>query len=88
MFGEEAYKQLTPAEKYHTDLSIWTGCVMHKDLNAMKGGAEAMVESWEEHKAPVKLMNKQNVTVAAMGSIQLEKLVADELEGGAVKLTN
>ena len=87
MFGEEAYKKLTPTEKRRADLFIWTGCAMHKDLNATKGGAEAMAASWEEGKAPVKLMNKHNVAVAATGSIELEKRAADDSEGGAVKLT-
>ena len=58
MFGEEAYAKLTPAEKRRADLFIWTGCAMHEDLNATKGGAEAMAASWEEGKAPVKLMSR------------------------------
>jgi hypothetical protein len=87
MFGEEAYEKLTPAEKRRVDLFIWTGCAMHKDLNSMKGGAEAMAESWEEGEAPTKLMNKHNVAAAATGSIELEKRAVDDSEGGAVKLT-
>lgn len=85
-FGEEAYEKLTPTEKRRADLFIWTGCAMHKDLNATKGGAEAMAAGWEGE-APVKLMNKHNVAVTATGSIVLGKQAADDSEGGAVKLT-
>ena len=87
MFGEEAYEKLTPAEKRRADLFIWMGCAMHKDLNATKGGAEAMAESWEEGETPEKLMNKHHVAAAATGSIELEKQASDDSEGGAVKLT-
>ena len=86
-FGEEAYEKLAPADKRRADLFIWTGCAMHKDLNATKGGAEAMASSWEEDEAPVKLMNKYNVAAVATGSTELEKKAADDSEGGAVKLT-
>ena len=88
MYGEEAYEKLTPAEKRRADLFIWTGCAMHKDLNATKGGAEAMAASWGEGEGPVKLMNKHNVAAAATGSTELEKQASDDSEGGAVKLTN
>jgi hypothetical protein len=73
MFREEAYKKLTPAKKRRADLFIWTGCAMHKDLNATKGGAEAMAQSWKDGEMPVKLMNKNHVAAAATGSIELAK---------------
>ncbi|KAF9642624.1 hypothetical protein BDM02DRAFT_3080845, partial [Thelephora ganbajun] len=38
--GEEAYQRLSEEEKQRVDLYVWTGCGMHKDLNAVKGGAE------------------------------------------------
>ena len=38
--GEEAYQRLSAEEKRRVDLYVWTGCGMHKDLNAVKGGAE------------------------------------------------
>ena len=88
MFGEEAYEKLTPTKKHRADLFIWTGCTMHKDLNATKGGADAMAASWREGEAPTKLMNKYNVAAAATGSVKLEKRASDDLEGGTVKLTN
>jgi len=87
MFGEEAYEKLTPTEKRRADLFIWTGCAMHKDLNATKGGAEAMAGSWKEGEAPVKLMNKHHVAAAAAGSTELEKQAFDDSEGNSVKLT-
>ena len=74
-FGEEAYEKLTPTEKHCVDLFIWTGCAMHKDLNATKGGAEVMAASWEEGEAPVKLMNKHNMAVAATGVAHEDNLL-------------
>ena len=88
MFGEEAYEKLTPTEKRRADLFIWTGCAMHKDLNATKGGADAMAASWREGEAPTKLMNKYNVAAAATVSVKLEKRASDDSEGGTIKLTN
>ena len=73
MFGEEAYEKLTPTEKCCANLFIWTGCAMHKDLNATKGGVEAMAASWGEEEAPAKLINKYNIGAAATGSTELEK---------------
>jgi len=39
--GEEAYQRLSAEEKRKADLYVWTGCGMHKDLNAVKGGGRA-----------------------------------------------
>ena len=38
--GERAYQQLSPEEKEFADWWVWSGCTMHKDLNAMKGGCQ------------------------------------------------
>ena len=58
--GEEAYQCLSEEEKRKVDLFVWSGCGMHKDLNAVKGGAERMAEWWEEsgEMPPLELMSK------------------------------
>ena len=35
--GEQAYQQLTPEEQKDVDFWAYTGCAMHKDLNAHWG---------------------------------------------------
>jgi len=50
--GTEAYSQLDETEKQKVDLFVWTGCAMHKDLNCVKGGNEAMMEWWEKNNVP------------------------------------
>lgn len=88
--GERAYQQLSPAEKVIVDYWVWSGCIMHKDLNAMKGGVERMAKQWVglgDEIAPVVLMNKFK-TIAAKSSATLEE---EDLAGagdrGGPKLT-
>jgi len=38
--GEQAYQALSEEDKRLADLFIWSGCGMHKDLNAVKGGTK------------------------------------------------
>ncbi|OCB84856.1 hypothetical protein A7U60_g8077 [Sanghuangporus baumii] len=43
---------------------VWTGCGMHKDLNAVKGGEAAMREEWKTHDiSPVLFANKDNAAI-------------------------
>jgi hypothetical protein len=64
--GEQAYQRLSPEEKAEVDFWVYTGCAMHKDLNAMKGGVEIMVRSWEEKNRtpPITLMSKAQAKAA------------------------
>ncbi|KAI0685453.1 hypothetical protein C8T65DRAFT_517498, partial [Cerioporus squamosus] len=41
-FGEVQFSALPATEKWVTDLFIWAGCCMHKELNTVKGGAARM----------------------------------------------
>lgn len=86
--GEQMYQKLSPEEKVIVDLWIWSGCAMHKDLNAMKGGAEMMSKWWIEFgngTAPVALMNKFKTTAAESGLLLEKSSVNDQ---GGVKLTD
>jgi len=88
--GERAYQQLSLEEKMEVDFYIYTGCCMHKDLNATKGGAERMARSWEEKKVipPVALMSKAQETAAETAEVPKKGNRGRQPERGAVKLTN
>lgn len=64
--GERAYRLLPPEMQADIDFWVYTGCTMHKDLNAAKGGAERMARSWEAEKKtpPIKLLSKAQATAA------------------------
>ncbi|KAL5478584.1 hypothetical protein ACEPAI_2768 [Sanghuangporus weigelae] len=70
----EAFERLSSSEKQKLNLWVWTGCCMHKDLNAVKGGEAAMRAKWAElGVAPVPLPNKDNAAV-------LDALGTDEMD--------
>jgi hypothetical protein len=89
--GERAYQQLSPEEKETVDWWVWSGCAMHKDLNAVKGGADRMSSWWvefgNEATPPVALMNKFKSIAVKSGSV-LEDNVVGPGDRGGVKLTD
>ncbi|KAF9642524.1 hypothetical protein BDM02DRAFT_3193083 [Thelephora ganbajun] len=77
-------------EKEIVDYWVWSGCAMHKDLNAMKGGVDRMSSWWVKFGdgvTPVALMSKYKVIAADSGSVPEENLVGPGDRGG-VKLTD
>ena len=88
--GERAYQQLSPEEKADVDFYVYTGCGMHKDLNAMKGGAERMARSWEEKEMtpPIALMSKSQEAAAESGLAPEKGKSGRQPERGGVKLTS
>jgi hypothetical protein len=91
-FGETAWKDLTPEERFEAQALVWCGCCMHKEMNSVKGGVEGMKLFWESIGGPVliKLINKAND--AAVKKSEKGSAVADNAleasEGGGVKLTS
>ncbi|KAF9779017.1 hypothetical protein BJ322DRAFT_1013778, partial [Thelephora terrestris] len=88
--GEQAYQRLSPEEKEVVDWWVWSGCAMHKDLNAMKAGADRMSRWWVEFGegvAPVALMNKFKTIAAKSGSVPEGSIVGPGDRGG-VKVTD
>lgn len=83
------YQQLPPEEKEDVDFWVYTGCVMHKDLNAAKGGAERMAKSWEKKNRvpPVSLLSKAQETAAESSSASKKGKGRHQQERGGVKLT-
>ncbi|KAJ6624198.1 hypothetical protein B0H10DRAFT_2212928 [Mycena sp. CBHHK59/15] len=86
--GKDVFDAMTPEVQRETDLFIWAGCCMHKELNAVKGGNTAMIASYVGHKALIQLMNKDNKAAAAAGSSEAKKRAEAVSEGGGVKLTS
>lgn len=93
--GEAAFAKLSEDEQISSDLFIWAGCCMHKELNAVKGGDTAMRQFWisEESVAkdvtpPMKLMNKDNDATAAAGPSAARDRALLLSVGGATKLTS
>ena len=79
--GERVLERLPEELKEEAMGCYWSGCGMHKDLNAVKGGSDRMSKWWEEagKVPPIALMNK----FKAAGSSE-----AGRSERGGIKLTN
>ncbi|KAJ7467451.1 hypothetical protein B0H11DRAFT_2306656 [Mycena galericulata] len=94
--GKETFDAMSPEEQRATDLFIWAGCCMHKELNAVKGGNAAMTSCHDGHQAPIRrgsgppiqLMNKDNKAAATAGSSDAKARAEAVSEGGGVKLTS
>ncbi|TFY77504.1 hypothetical protein EWM64_g6509 [Hericium alpestre] len=71
---------------------VWGGCCMHKDLNSVKGGNDAMQAEWTklEAQAPILLANKANTATIEMSSASdpAARLAIDVSTCGGVKLTS
>ena len=87
--GERAYQRLSPEEKEIVDLWVWSGCAMHKDLNAMKGGAGEMARQWAEFgdgTTLVSMMSKFKAAAVEADSA-LEETIVGPGDRGGEKLT-
>ncbi|KAL1686393.1 hypothetical protein GGG16DRAFT_64388 [Schizophyllum commune] len=93
--GEQELDALPEDERRLLTLFIWTGCCMHKDQNAFKGGNSAMIAAWDKLglTPPILLANKANAATvrtivapeAAGRELTEEELAAVEVStrGGA-----
>ncbi|KAL1697438.1 hypothetical protein GGG16DRAFT_41336 [Schizophyllum commune] len=64
--GEGIYEAKSEMEKLSLSRFLWAGCCMHKELNSVKGGDQAMRAFYGEHQdvpQPVLLANKDNAAV-------------------------
>ena len=91
--GEQAYEALSEEDKRLADLFIWSGCSMHKDLNAVKGGYKRMITVWLEPDAdalpPINLLNKDKAAAVCSAKTTTELPNPGEKcpDRGAIKLT-
>lgn len=79
--GERVLERLPKSEREDAMGCFWSGCGMHKDLNAVKAGVEEMSKWWEDtgKTPPIALVNKFKAGNEA---------TASRSERGGVKLTN
>ncbi|CAK5280771.1 unnamed protein product [Mycena citricolor] len=91
-FGETRWASMSPQEVAVQKAFVWCGCCMHKEMNSVKGGCQAMKLFWQSigGPEPIKLMNKANTAAAANGGegSKASNHANDASEGGAVKLTS
>lgn len=82
--GDKAIEELTDTEKQDMMLLVWTGCCMHKELNAVKGGVSQMMKMWTKQNftPPIALRNKFEATKTDNNTHSREDL------RGAVKLAS
>ncbi|KAF8593998.1 hypothetical protein BDV93DRAFT_581513 [Ceratobasidium sp. AG-I] len=81
--GETEFQGLDQEAQDDIDFFGRAGCCMHKELNAVKGGAAAMAVSWQKqgHPGPILLQNKYDAA-------QSSHINAENAPRGAVKLTS
>jgi len=81
--GERVLERLPDDQKEDAIGCYWSGCGMHKDLNAVKEGADRMSKWWEEAEKvpPVALTNKFKVETGPGSKVCRS-------DRGGVKLTN
>jgi len=81
--GERVLERLPDEQKREVTARYWSGCGMHKDLNAVKEGADRMSKWWEEagKEPPVALINKFKAEARSDGKVC-------QSDRGGVKLTN
>ena len=81
--GERVLERLPDEQKQEATARHWSGCGMHKDLNAVKEGADRMSEWWEEagEEPPVALVNKFRAEAGWDGKVRWS-------DRGGMKLMN
>ncbi|QRW25730.1 hypothetical protein RhiXN_10807 [Rhizoctonia solani] len=83
--GEAEFWKLSPKVQFDIDFLAWTGCCMHKELNAVKGGASAMANMWENLniEPPMALRNKYDII-----NLKLSEKANEHPAWGAIKLNS
>ncbi|TFK77921.1 hypothetical protein K466DRAFT_441072, partial [Polyporus arcularius HHB13444] len=87
--GHEAFEALPEGERELAEVFVHSGCCMHKDLNAMKGGYTRLTEFWAANnlEGPELLMNRDNEEAAQYGGGARAR-AQEKSTGGAIKLTD
>ncbi|TFY75731.1 hypothetical protein EWM64_g8282 [Hericium alpestre] len=93
--GEHHFASLTPEDQRWSNLFLWAGCGMHKEMNSVKWGARSMEHFWSSSQAqelgavaPIPLFNKENAAVIADETASTSKTRAEQQTSrGGVKTT-
>ncbi|KAL5476721.1 hypothetical protein ACEPAI_2907 [Sanghuangporus weigelae] len=84
--ADQALDELMEEECRRARIFVWAGCGMHKDLNIVKGGDEAMQLEWMKHDcSPTLLANKDNDAVLELAESEEPKDAEDEDASGTQK---
>ncbi len=89
--GQAEFDKLSDAEKADVDFLLWAGCCMHKEMNAFKGGVQAMEQFWIDHglDGPVKMYNRDNAAASDLApGTSAAKQANDNSRGGAIKVSS
>ncbi|KAG8709460.1 hypothetical protein FRC09_000664 [Ceratobasidium sp. 395] len=82
--GEDEFQKLSPESQFEVDFFAWTGCCMHKELNAVKGGVSQMSSAWDKLSSapPIPLKNKFEATKSTQPNAE------DKHTRGGIKLAS
>lgn len=88
--GDKAFDALSDAEKCEVNFLVWSGCCMHKEMNAAKGGNAEMQAYWAGAglEPPKLLKNRDNAAAAQLGGSAARRRANDVSQGGGVKTTS
>jgi hypothetical protein len=86
--GKDEFEKLAEDEKMLVSLFLWHGCMMHKDLNAIRGGDAAMKAAWAKFKLELRPIPLKNKWEKAANSESDTRKPPEETYGcGGTKLT-
>ncbi|TFY78770.1 hypothetical protein EWM64_g5238 [Hericium alpestre] len=93
--GEHHFASLTRGDQRWSNLFLWAGCGMHKEMNSVKWGARSMERFWSGSQvrelgavAPIPLFNKENAAVIADEMASTSKTRAEQQTShGGMKTT-
>ncbi|CEL63400.1 hypothetical protein RSOLAG1IB_12656 [Rhizoctonia solani AG-1 IB] len=92
--GKAEFDKAEPSLKEDMTCMVCGGCCAHKDMNATKGGATAMLAFWKANNhlsPPVKLFNKDNDAAMLLSDpsgkiMEVEQRAITVTDAGAIKL--
>jgi hypothetical protein len=89
-FGKLAFAELPELLQRVAGLWHWSGCCMHKDLNAFKGGAVRLSAFWKEAGlgGPVKLLSREKEEREDLLGTDRTDRELNKVSGGAAKLAD
>jgi hypothetical protein len=89
--GKVEFEKLPEDEKMLVSLFLWHGCMMHKDLNAIRGGDAATKAAWDKFQLenkPIPLKNNWEKQKSPTSAESDPRKPPEETHGcGATKLT-
>ena len=84
--GQSIYDNLPEGDCWQINTFVWLGCMMHKDLNCVKGGCETFQTTWSTLSVhgPALLPNKSNVSTLQLLTSEPDLSPAGDTAAGAL----